>query len=251
VASGGAFTYQVELANPTRNSISLRPCPTFVSLVLGAGGGGGGPGRLPCDDLPDRLAPGSKLVLVMHAETSIAPPTTSDVRNTGTIRWGIAGADEATASLTTVQHAPQALPPVPYLAPTGTAPAKSSFRYRSAGGAFPIIIDGPAQVRAGETLHYRAVFTNPAGGPVVPLQPCPAWTETMAQAPKVTNKPDIVERTGAVNCSKAPSEVRPGQQVAFEMARVIGPDTPPGAYQIYWQVHNGLVSAPFDLEVLP
>jgi hypothetical protein len=106
-------------------------------------------------------------------------------------------------------------------------------------------------VRVGDTLRYRAVFTNPEGGPVVPLTPCPAWTELLAQAPKVTNRPDIVERTGAVNCAQAPAKIGPGQQIAFEMERVIGPDTPPGAYQLYWQIHNGLVSAPFDLEIVP
>jgi hypothetical protein len=251
VDSGAAFTYRVTLGNPTDDSIALRPCPTFTSLTMGPAGGGGGPGRLPCDKLPDRLEAHTKVVLVMHASTFVGPAATTESRAEGSIRWGIAGTEDASGSLTVVQRAPKALPPVPYLAPSGTPPPKSSFRYPGASGAFPIVLDGPARVHAGDVLRYRAVFTNRTGGPVVSLEPCPPWTELMAQAPKVTDKPDIIERSGAVNCTSAPKEIRPGEQVAFEMERLIGPDTPPGAYQIYWQFGGVGASAPFDLEVIP
>jgi hypothetical protein len=251
VSSGKDFTYDVVVANPSEHTIALRPCPTFSATFRGPTGGSGGGGRLPCDRLPGRLEARTKLVLVMHVRTSNAEPTKTEIRAEGNVRWGIAGTPEATGTLSVVQHAPEQLPAVPYLAPTGQPPAKSSFRYPGGNGAFAVILAGPARVRVGDTLRYRAVFTNPEGGPVVPLTPCPAWTELLAQAPKVTNRPDIVERTGAVNCAQAPAKIGPGQQIAFEMERVIGPDTPPGAYQLYWQIHNGLVSAPFDLEIVP
>lgn len=250
VSSGGEFEYQVIIANPTQSAVSLRPCPTFATSFNSAGAGFGGYGRIPCEQLPQQLNGREQVALLMTGTTQTAEPVRSDSRTTAELVWQIAGTEKATGSLEVVQRAPRILPPVPYLAPTGEATAKSSYRYPAGNGTFPVIIEGPATARVGETLHYKVVFTNPDGGPTVPLRPCPAWTELMAQAPKVTNRPKIVERTGALNCAQAPDHVAPGEQIVFEMERLIGPDTPPGAYQMYWQIHNGMTSAPFDVDVV-
>jgi hypothetical protein len=251
VSRGAEFEYQVSLANPTGHDVSLRPCPTFATRFIGNGTGGGGYGRLPCDRLPDTLHARQKVAVLMTERTWGDQPAQADSRSEAEVTWQIAGTPKATGTLDVVDRAPKVLPPVPYLAPSGQPPAKSSFRYPAMNGPFPVVIEGPATVRVGETLRYKVVFTNPPGGPTVPLRPCPRWTELVAQAPKVTNRPKILERTGAVNCAQAPDHIGPGEQITFEMERLINADTPPGAYQLYWQIHNGMTSAPFDLDVQP
>jgi hypothetical protein len=251
VRRGAPFDYRVAVANPSDHDVALRPCPTFATSYQETGHGGGGSyGRLPCAQLPDVLHARQQIVVLMTGRTQTVEPATAESRTSAELTWQISGTDPATGRLEVVDRPPKALAPVPYLSPSGASPAPSTFRYTPGNGAFPVVIEGPASVRVGEVLRYKAVFTN-SGGPVVPLRPCPGWTELVAQAPKVTNRPKIIERSGVIDCVHAPDQVNPGEQIAFEMERVIGTDTPPGAYQVYWQIHNGMTSAPFDLEVLP
>jgi hypothetical protein len=251
VASGATFQYQITLANPTGHDVALRPCPTFAVMYRSRGGGTGSMGRAPCDQLPESLHSRQQVTLLATQLGSSAGPTKQDSRTPGELTWQIAGAEPAHGTVDVVEAAPKIVDAVPYLAPSGEAPVKSTFRYPPVNGAFPVNLEGPATVHVGEVLRYKVVFVNPAGGPTVPLEPCPTWTEIVAQAPKVTHRPKIIERTGTINCDQAPTRVNPGEQITFEMERPIGSDTPPGAYQVYWQIHNGMTSAPFDLDVLP
>jgi hypothetical protein len=249
VGNAGPFDYRVTIANPTAEPISLRPCPTFAASYTGPTGAGHGTGgRLPCDALPARLASHEEVVIAMTETADNGAPQQNGGSGDGTVTWQIAGTMAASAPVHVVQHAPKVLPPVPYAAPSGLAPAPVAFPFQS-NGAFPIVIEGPTTVRSGETLRYRAVFTNPDGGASVALQPCPGWIETFVVAPKAAANPTPDVRKGAVNCAHAPEQIAPGESIAFEMELAIPADTAPGPYQLFWQLNRGIDSEPFDLDV--
>lgn len=244
--SPASVDYLVHLTNTGDRPVSLRPCPTYSYLVmLDPGGGSGDRGRLPCEQLPDTLAPHQRVDLQLTTQLFA---TTDPGPHQLTVTWSIAGTPPGTARATVRDRPVVELPDVPYLAPGADVPAPSSFRYLFSG-AFPVALEGPRTVAAGSVLRYRAVLTNGSGRPDVPLQPCPAWTETLVLAPKASETPTPLVRRGAVDCARAPAVVRGGERIAFEMELTVPADTPAGSYQLFWQLHRGVDSDPFDLEV--
>lgn len=248
---GETFEYTVTLANPTDGVIALRPCPTYsINILVVRGTGTGDNGRLPCEVLPNELPGGRSFQVVGQATLPSGAVGEGSAEGPLRLTWQIAGPKEATATAVVTGTDPVALPDVPYLAPNGAVPAQSSFRYQSSG-TFPVLIEAATRVRAGEVLRYRAVLTNPGGASAIPMRPCPPWTETFVVAPQVNPNPRPLIRKGVANCAKAPEQIEPGEQVAFLMELTIPPDAAPGPYQLFWQMHRGLASGPFDLLVTP
>jgi hypothetical protein len=237
VAAGTVVRIVAEVANPTRDAISLTPCPTWLLETSDGSGGSGRTTRMPCEQLPASVASGSAVRFEVEERLSNATPDLRGVQPLK-LRFGIAGATPWEGSVD-IGHGTPAEPvaTVPWK-DTPKPPGEAATAPPAIGTRFPLAslhptIEGvPASVRRGETMHYWVRVTDMAtGGEPTSLDPCPGFVQFVQWRNHLA-----VEDEHYLNCAAAPPSIAPGTSIRLDMELTIPADAPVGPTSLLWKI---------------
>ncbi len=216
-AAGVETPYEVEIRNPTSRPITLRPCPSW-SLYLERPdpinaetiSGSRYEGVLPCSDLPESLAPGRRLSVLLEQDFG-----DDQARSDGDSRWvratwGFAGTAPDVQRLQLRYPKPRVpVADVPWRdtpAPPGRPRDPSEGDELPYGMLVPTLEALPARVRPGQLLQYKVRLDNTSSVPLR-LSPCPGFVQI---AGSLTDEHYL-------NCAAAPAAIPAGAAVVFAM----------------------------------
>jgi hypothetical protein len=239
VPAGTIVRLVAEVANPTREPISLTPCPTWLFEQAEARVGSGGRStRMPCDQLPTSLASGSAVRFEIEERLSNVTP---DVRGVLPLklRFGIAGTKPWEGSVDIDHGTPnEPVATVPWK-DTPKPPGEAMTAPPAIGTKFPLAslhptIEGlPESVRRGETMHYWVRVTDMAtGGEPTSLDPCPGFVQFLQWG----RAHPAVEDEHYVNCAAAPAGIAHGTSIRLDMELTIPSDAPLGSTSLTWKL---------------
>ena len=244
--------YTVVIGNPSSTDVSLDPCPAYLIEYGGQQGGG----RLPCEQLPPRLAPGQTLRIGLSSLFGYWDGPDTPVRDID-VAWAIAGPAAARGHLT--------LKPLPLGDPLATAPFSNApappgepvngvvglqHGMKPEWRLTPTIIEAPETVRAGEMLRYTVRLVNVDPKQPVPLRPCRGFTQWLQRPVRPAGEQvafldwsfergeitSLESDEHSLNCDALPAEIPPRRWVQLKMELKVPSDYPPGPTSLAWKV---------------
>jgi hypothetical protein len=245
--------YTVELVNERDEAVSLSPCPGYRMSY----GGQGTAGRLPCEELPEQVAPGQTVRVTLSAQFGFWDGPDADPRRKIDVAWAIRGPEPATGTTTlTYPPLPEPVAVAPFVdtpAPAGEPMSGQEGSSRGITPWWPIkptIIDAPAQVRAGEQLRYTVRMWNDNPTDAVSLTPCRGFTQWLQRPVQPAGETvafldwsfergevgSLLSSEHSLNCAALPAELPARQWVQLEMRLSVPADYPPGDASLAWKV---------------
>jgi hypothetical protein len=245
--------YTVVISNDSAEPVSLSPCPGFRVEY----GGQGSTGRLPCEELPQQVAPGQTLRVTLEAVFGMWDGPDAEPSRDIDVVWAIRGpaAARGKARLTY----PPMPPPVataPFVdapAPPGeplSGPEGSARGLRPWWPMLPTIIDAPSEVRAGEDVAYTVRLWNDNPREAVDLRPCRGFTQWLQRPVQPPGEQvafldwsfergqvgSLLSTEHLLNCEALPAQLPARQWVQLEMRLRVPADYPPGDASLAWKV---------------
>ena len=103
-----------------------------------------------------------------------------------------------------------------------------------------VTIVAPPTATPGEVLTFTVTLTN-VGATAAPLDPCPAYSETLVVNGAALKPPAY--QTYVLNCAALGPSIAPGASVLLQMRYAIPSDVAPGPVELLWGMDPG---GPFD-----